>query len=142
MTDTRTDLRELLFSTVTGDAVFRTQTGWSTLDPRLYWYYQGDTEVIDDYRPAFVTFSVTAEGEAPYASENMVFSVMIWAREPDLPRVLAIRDRLTALFHKKVLTTNLGRKVYAKKINEQDYFMADLHFAGVNMQFRLGWSTV
>jgi hypothetical protein len=67
---------------------------------------------------------------------------MIWSREPDIARTLQIRDVIVGLLHKQVLLTNAGRKLYAKKIHETDYFMTEPHFAGLNLQFRFGWSTV
>jgi hypothetical protein len=137
--DLETAIREAVYTTIVADATFRTLTGWTATDPRLYWYFQGDAELSGSKR-AYITYTLLNTPE-PQAVSQPIYSFRIWAREEDLDQMLLVRDRLKALFHQKLLSVS-SQPVYGKCVMEGDAFQPEQRFAGLNIQFRFGYSTV
>jgi hypothetical protein len=132
-------IREAVYTAIVTDAGFRVLTGWTATDPRCYWYFQGDAEISLTKR-VYVTYTLLNTPE-PQAVSQPIYSFRIWAREEDLEQMLLVRDRLRALFHQQILTVS-GEPVYGKCVMEGDAFQPEQRFAGLNIQFRFGYSTV
>lgn len=134
-----TDIRVLILTTLAADAAFRTAAGVTAEDPRVYWYYNGDSVVSETF-PGYITYALISSGEPTHAVASPTFSFAIWARFDDV--VAAIRDRLVALFHKQLLTTSTGRKVYCKVIQETDSFQTQPNYAGMMLHIRYDWLAI
>jgi|OpeIllAssembly_1097287.scaffolds.fasta_scaffold00003_22 hypothetical protein len=134
------DIKLKLLDLMRTDPTLQAYLGGSVTDPRVYMYYQGDA-LIDSQHPAYITFSNISTGEAASAVEEPVFSVVVWSRT--WSRCEEIRDRLRALFHKKIfVTTPDSRRIYTKFVGEQDSYQDQPKYAGKTIRLRAGWSTV
>jgi hypothetical protein len=128
-----------MYSAIVADATFRTLSGWTATDPRLYWYFQGDAELSGTKR-VYITYTLLNVSE-PEGVSQPIYSFRIWAREEDLEQMLLVRNRLRALFHQQLLAVS-GQPVFGKVIMEGDAFQPEQRFAGLNVQIRFGYSTV
>jgi hypothetical protein len=130
------DVIERLTQVVTGDATMRTLTGWSTTDPRWYFYHRANA-VVDPTHPTYMTYLLTGAAESTTGVRPPVVSVIIWGKTRTT--VLATRDRLRALFDKRTLVTATGRKVRTRIVNEQDTYSEEVDFVGRQIQLRAAY---
>lgn len=135
------DIKDKLLDVLRADTAFMALTGGTVAAPRIYPYYEGKAE-ITPAKPAYVTYSQSANPEAPFAVQSPVFTFIIWGR--NWTRVEEIRDRFYALFHQQILVTTspYSRRLYTKVVNEVDSFQQQPDFAGKTIYVRAGWSTV
>lgn len=135
------DIKDKILDVLRADTALMGLLGGTAADPRVYPYYEGQA-IVNAQKPAYVTYSQSANPEATYAVENPVFTFVIWGRT--WTQVERIRDRFRALLHKKILITDApdSRRLYTKVINEVDSFQQQPDFAGKTLHLRAGWSTV
>lgn len=130
------DVLTLLTATVTGDATYRTLTGYSIADPRWYYFYKGDA-LVDTSHPVYATYMMTTSPESGGGVRPPVVSVILWGKRRDL--VLAVRNRLHALLDRKTLTTTTGRRVRTRIVGESDTYQQEGDFVGRQMQVRMAY---
>lgn len=130
------DVLVLLTTTITGDATYRSLTGYSASDPRWYFFHQGDA-VIDAARPVYATYMLTSAPESGGGVRPPVVSVILWGKRRD--QVLAVRNRLFALLDRKTLTTATNRRVRTRIVGESDTFQQEANYVGRQMQVRLAY---
>lgn len=130
------DLRQTLINTVSQDATFQSLTGAAGLDTRFYWYFNADAR-ITVAQPAYVTYAMMTSAEKFRAVREPTFSMVVWGR--DLLVVEQVAERIRALLDQQELTSPAGRTVYAKQISRSDSFQTQPNFAGIQVQYRMGY---
>lgn len=135
------DIKDKIVDILRADTALMAIIGGTAADPRVYPYYEGHANV-NAQKPAYVTYSQSANPEATFAVENPVFTFVIWGRTWTV--VERARDRFRALFHKQIHITDApaSRRLYTKVINEVDSFQQQPDFTGKTLHVRAGWSTV
>jgi hypothetical protein len=135
------DIKDKLLDVARGDTALRGLLGGTVTDPRIYPYYEGKAE-ISAVKPAYITYSQSANPEPAFAIESPVFTWAIWGRT--WTQVEAVRDRLRTLFQQQIYVTvsPYSRRLYTKVINETDSFQQQPDFAGKTVHIRAGWLTV
>jgi hypothetical protein len=134
-------LKRLLVSTVRNDPDCRRLLGIrnNADDPRIYAYY-APLAVVDEQRPAYITYAQTGFPERYAATGDPVFNLAIWGLSWEA--VEPVRERMLALFDAKLLVTQTGRKVFGIVLLQHDNYQENTKFASVVVQVRLGFSQV
>ncbi|HET9562683.1 MAG TPA: hypothetical protein VFP01_11285 [Propionibacteriaceae bacterium] len=139
------EIGRYLVATLRADTALRSLMGITTNDPRVYLYYSGSA-LIDPAqgKRAYITYAQTAEPERTQAVGGPVFSLAVWADNMDT--AAAVAQRLKALLDKEgdaEATVTAGGIVYQPVLVGSHFSSQEnTKFAGIQMQFRFGFSHV
>lgn len=144
------EIRILLFTSVRDDAQFKTLTGATASDPRIFFEFTPQKVIVNDNKPAYAVYYRTGTIQARSIDiagrDEQVYAIEIWAKKPDICDDIA--DRLVEKFRDqqylttsyKVLRTyglvagspqlNEGRKLYTLTVNI--YFTKIVQTVGVS----------
>jgi hypothetical protein len=134
-----------LVATLRADAALRALMGITTNDPRVYLYYSGSA-IIDPAqgKRAYITYAQTAEPERLQATGGPVFSLAIWADTMDTAATVAARLKVLLDKEGSAEATVTADGIVYQPVLVGSHFSSqeNTKFAGIQMQFRFGFSHV
>lgn len=129
------DLRESMLTRLGADATFRTLTGYTAADPRLYYRYE-PALVITPAQPAYVVYAMLNQRESRDGLMDPVFQLIVWTQEQYYTTMTDIRDRIAALFDKKTWTVG-GQVVQGRIVFQADTDLPNDGMVGRMLQVRI-----
>jgi hypothetical protein len=134
-------IREATLTRLQSDATFRTLTGATNADPRLYYRFFGDA-VISDTQPVYVTYMLMPHNETAMGVAQPVFSFFLWSRPSGYTALKGVADRIQALFDRQVWTVGSVR-VQSRLIRQGDVDeVPGGQFTGRSMHVRVAFMDV
>lgn len=141
-----TSLNRLIVATLRADTVLKSVMGVTTKDPRIYQYYQGEARIIpSEGKNAYITFALTADPERIAAVGQPVYTLAVWAADPDVAQQVVARVHALLDFEgqlEQTITADDGTVYQPVCIGEHWSAQENTKFAGVTLQIRFGHSHV
>lgn len=96
------DIKEAISTTIRDDATVRTLTGYTSSDPRVYYAWQPRTYIINNLKPAYITFYIPTGSYDDWNREQEIYTINIYSENPNTND--SILKRLDKLLHNQILT--------------------------------------
>jgi hypothetical protein len=129
------DLRESALSRISGDTTFKTLTGATSSDPRLYYRYS-DTVGLSTGQKTYAVYALINRRESRDGILDPVLQFVIWSREEFYETLSDTRDRIAALLDRQTWTVG-SQRVQGRIVFEADTDLPNDGLVGKMMQIRI-----
>jgi len=138
------DITAQVYARIKDDSAFKSLTGATATDPRIYYAFPWEQKKISRQQPSYVTYCIGAAGSVPtdgvdtaqIPDQTVIFD--IWSRSPDQARL--VDERLMNLLHSKKFETSDYLAVYMKLDGRNEMGEESIAGAGthINLRYTLG----
>jgi len=132
-----------VYDTIKNDATFKTLTGATASDPRLYYAYPWEQKLLSSTQKAYVTYYTMMSTIPPDAvhvvqEPDRMFILDVWSN--DVNQAVLVEERLVNLLHSKSFNSTDYLAVVMRFEGSNDATEGDIKgvTAHINMRFTLG----